>query len=37
MVAKTRERITIPVGGMHCASCVGKVESSLKKVAGAAF
>ena len=23
---KTRERITISVGGMTCASCVGKVQ-----------
>ena len=34
MVTKTNERITISVSGMTCASCVGKVEGSLKKVAG---
>ncbi|MCI0850026.1 MAG: copper ion binding protein, partial [Chloroflexi bacterium] len=34
MVSKTVDRITIPVGGMHCASCVTKVEGSLSKVAG---
>ena len=34
MVASTKERITIPVGGMHCASCVGKVEGSLEQVPG---
>jgi len=31
-----REQLTIPVAGMHCASCVVKVESSLKKVPGVA-
>ena len=34
MVVKPKERITIPVGGMHCASCVTKVEGSLSKVPG---
>jgi len=34
MVAKTNERVTIPVGGMTCASCVAKVEGSLEKVPG---
>ena len=34
MVAKTNERITIPVRGMTCASCVNKVEGALKKVPG---
>ena len=36
MAAKTKERITIPVGGMHCASCIIKVEGSLLKVSGVA-
>ncbi|MGB2694060.1 MAG: heavy metal translocating P-type ATPase, partial [Dehalococcoidia bacterium] len=36
MATITTERITIPVGGMHCASCVTKVEGSLRKVAGVA-
>ncbi len=34
MTTETKERITIPVGGMHCASCVTRVEGSLEKVAG---
>jgi Cu+-exporting ATPase len=34
MATKTSERITIPVGGMSCASCVVKVEGSLEKVPG---
>jgi copper chaperone CopZ len=29
MMADTKERITIPVSGMTCASCVMKVEGSL--------
>jgi P-type Cu+ transporter len=33
-MTKPEERITISVGGMHCASCVGKVEGSLAKVPG---
>ena len=36
MTTKIKERVTIPVGGMHCASCVGKVEGSLLKVPGVA-
>src|SRR3990172_2703837 len=28
------ERLTVPVRGMHCAACVGKVEGALKSVAG---
>ena len=36
MVTTTNERITIPVAGMTCASCVGKVEGSLKSVPGVA-
>jgi len=28
------EKITIPIGGMHCASCALRIESSLKKVPG---
>ena len=36
MATKTVERINIPVKGMTCASCVGKVEGSLKKVPGVA-
>ncbi len=34
MATTTKQRITIPVGGMHCASCVTKVEGSLEKVSG---
>ena len=34
MASKTKERVTISVGGMTCASCVAKVEGSLEKVAG---
>jgi Cu+-exporting ATPase len=32
--AATKERITIPVSGMHCAACVSKVEKALSDVAG---
>jgi P-type Cu+ transporter len=28
------ERLTLPVRGMHCAACVGKVESALARVPG---
>ncbi len=28
------ERVTVPVEGMHCAACVGKVEQALKAVPG---
>jgi Cu+-exporting ATPase len=34
MAPNTKERITIPVGGMHCAACVSKVEKVLGEVAG---
>ena len=36
MTTESKERITIPVGGMHCASCVARVEGSLKKAPGVA-
>src|SRR5262245_13043602 len=28
------QRLTIPIGGMHCASCVASVERALQGVAG---
>jgi Cu+-exporting ATPase len=28
------ERLTLPVRGMHCAACVGKVEGALRRVPG---
>ncbi len=28
------ERVTVPIKGMHCAACVGKVERALKSVSG---
>jgi P-type Cu+ transporter len=28
------ERLTLPVRGMHCAACVGKVEAALRRVPG---
>ena len=34
MTAQTKERITIPVSGMHCAACVSKVEKALGEVSG---
>ncbi len=34
MTTKTEDQITIPVRGMTCASCVGRVEGSLSKVPG---
>src|SRR3972149_994421 len=34
MTAETKERITIPVSGMHCAACVSKVERALGEVSG---
>ncbi len=34
MVVKQKERVTIPVSGMHCAACVSKVESALGDIAG---
>jgi Cu+-exporting ATPase len=30
----TTERLTLPVRGMHCAACVGKVEGALRSVPG---
>ncbi|MBI2217970.1 MAG: copper-translocating P-type ATPase [Candidatus Rokubacteria bacterium] len=35
-VTRDRERLTLPVRGMHCAACVGKVERALKDVPGVA-
>ena len=35
-MAKTANRITIPIEGMTCASCVGHVEGALKRVSGVA-
>jgi len=34
MAPKTPQQTTIPIEGMHCASCVLRVEDSLKKVPG---
>ncbi len=34
MATKSRDETTIPIEGMHCASCVLRVENSLKKVPG---
>ena len=34
MAAKPSQQTTIPIEGMHCASCVLRVENSLKKVPG---
>jgi P-type Cu+ transporter len=34
MAGKTPQQTTIPIEGMHCASCVLRVEDSLKKVPG---
>ena len=34
MVAEQKQRITIPVSGMHCAACVSKVEKVLSEVNG---
>src|SRR4030042_313362 len=34
MASKTPQQTTIPIEGMHCASCVLRVEDSLKKVPG---
>ncbi len=31
---ETRRRITLPVRGMHCASCVGRVAKGLREVEG---
>ena len=28
------DRLTLPVRGMHCAACVGKVERALRAVPG---
>ncbi|MEK7388885.1 MAG: heavy metal translocating P-type ATPase [Elusimicrobiota bacterium] len=33
-VPEGAKRIVLPVGGMHCASCVAKVEGSLGKIEG---
>jgi Cu+-exporting ATPase len=35
-MAEAVERVTLPVRGMHCAACVGKVERALGGVAGVA-
>ena len=32
MAPEIKERITIPVSGMHCAACVSKVERALGDV-----
>jgi len=32
--AEDKQRVTIPVGGMTCASCVARVERALKTVPG---
>ncbi|RMF84483.1 MAG: heavy-metal-associated domain-containing protein, partial [Nitrospinota bacterium] len=29
-----REKVTIPIGGMHCASCAANVERALRRVQG---
>jgi Cu+-exporting ATPase len=34
MTVDTERRLDFPVKGMHCAACVGKVESALKRVPG---
>ncbi len=34
MQQETVERVTLPVKGMHCAACVGKVERALEGVPG---
>ncbi len=34
MATETKEQITVPVGGMHCAACVEKVEKVLKDLTG---
>jgi len=34
VVAEQKQRITIPVSGMHCAACVSKVESALGDLPG---
>jgi Cu+-exporting ATPase len=34
MMPATTERVTLPVRGMHCAACVGKVERALAGVPG---
>jgi len=36
MTASTAKKITLPVEGMTCASCVGRVEKALTRVAGVA-
>lgn len=32
--AATTQRLSLPIEGMHCASCVGRVEAALAKVPG---
>ena len=34
MVSETKQRVTIPVSGMHCAARVSKVESALGDLPG---
>jgi P-type Cu+ transporter len=34
MAAGTKTRLDVPVKGMHCAACVGKVERALQRVPG---
>ncbi len=34
MCSMATKTITLPVTGMTCASCVGRVEKNLKKVGG---
>jgi len=36
MSSATQQRITIPVGGMHCASCIKRVEDAVLGVEGVA-
>ena len=36
MAIEQNERVTIPVAGMSCAACVGKVENALKGLDGVA-
>src|SRR3989344_8158363 len=35
-IGDKQEKVIIPVRGMHCASCVAKIEKALKKVEGVA-
>ena len=34
MTTEQRQRVNIPISGMHCAACVSKVESALSGVPG---